>query len=351
MPIIVSRKGKNAKKIEKRSFQKEQELQKYIYDNPDSIPIYEIKEDVRFLVIDREFPTSVGNIDVLEIDNEGDIYIIETKLYKNPDKRLVLAQVLDYGASLWKYYENPDEFIRILDGRIKTRSGKNLQEEIDNSFGNSAEILENVKVNLADGLFKYVILMDGIPGHLKDLILFINQNSQFSVYAVDLEYYSFEDYEILIPHVHGVESKKHVVSVSERKKWDEASFFAEIKRIPEAKDAIVKLFDFSKDRADHIYWGTGKSTGSFNPKFKAISAKSVFSVYSDGRLSINFGWLNDNEKAIRWRQELYAEIIKIDSITKFIPKSLEKFPVVPAKIWVPVVDELVKALSRVLSAA
>jgi hypothetical protein len=51
---------------------------------------------------DRAFPTNSGPIDALGINKDGEIYIIETKLYKNPDKRLVVAQVLDYGASLWQ---------------------------------------------------------------------------------------------------------------------------------------------------------------------------------------------------------------------------------------------------------
>ena len=37
MPIIISKNGKNAKKIEKTMIEKEDYLQKYIYDNPGSI--------------------------------------------------------------------------------------------------------------------------------------------------------------------------------------------------------------------------------------------------------------------------------------------------------------------------
>ena len=48
MPIIISKKGKDAKRIEKTSFKQEEELQKYVYENPDSIPLEEIKEDFRF---------------------------------------------------------------------------------------------------------------------------------------------------------------------------------------------------------------------------------------------------------------------------------------------------------------
>ena len=52
--------------------------------------------------------------------------------------------------------------------------------------------------------------MDTIEERLKDLIVYINQNSQFDIYAVQLEYYKFEKYEIMIPKLFGVEVKKNV---------------------------------------------------------------------------------------------------------------------------------------------
>ena len=102
MAIIVTKQGKNAIKIDPSRFEQEDDLQTYIAQNPDSLPLYEIKEDIRLLILGREFPTNSGPIDAIGIDKDGEIYIVETKLYKNPDKRLVVAQVRDYGASLWR---------------------------------------------------------------------------------------------------------------------------------------------------------------------------------------------------------------------------------------------------------
>jgi len=39
MPIIISKNGKNAKRVKKTSFKKEEDLLRYISDNPDCIPI------------------------------------------------------------------------------------------------------------------------------------------------------------------------------------------------------------------------------------------------------------------------------------------------------------------------
>jgi len=350
MPIIISRKGKNAIRLEKSSFKQESELQKYIYNNPEGIPLEEIKENVQFLVFDREFPVSAGSVDVLGIDSEGDIYIIETKLYKNPDKRFVLAQVLDYGGSLWSFYEDPDGFIQKLDQRLKEKTGIGLAEKLESVFGNSQEIVNNVKQNLLNGAFKFIILMDMVPSALKNLILFINQNSQFSIYSVELEYYTHEGYEILIPHVFGAESKKKVVSVPGRKTWDYDSFFRHAKEILDAEeyDVVRKLYDFSREKADEITWGTGASTGSFNPKFHSISVRSVYSVRSDGRLYINLGWLNDNEYALQWREKLRKELTTIRPIADYIPETGDKYPGIPPEAWTPAVDEFMTVMTKLL---
>jgi len=181
MAIIVSKNGKNAKKIEKSAFEQEDYLQKYIYNNPESIPLYDIKEDIRLLILAREFSTSSGSIDALGVDKDGEIYLVETKLYKNPDKRLVVAQVLDYGASLWHSYTNFDEFVRVLDNEIHNKFDTSLNQRLQGFFNISDEeiavLLDNIKNNLNEGNFRFVVLMDKLHTQLKDLIVFINENS------------------------------------------------------------------------------------------------------------------------------------------------------------------------------
>jgi len=317
MVIIVSKNGKILKKINRTTFKEEAELQKYIYENPDCIPLEEIKENVQFTVLVREFPLDVGSIDVLGIDSDGDLYIIETKLYKNPDKRQVLAQVIDYGACLWESFSNnPDSLIQKLDQMLREKTGDGIIEKLESIFSNPNEIIEGIKQSVSNSTFHFIILMDNIHRSLKELILFMNKNSRFNVYAVELEYYKFDDYDIIIPHIFGAESKLPE-QPPKRKKWDKDSFFYDIKKrmddgtlIPEAYDAIQKMYDFSVKYADEISWGTGPITGSFSPKFYTISRRSIYTIRSDGIMSLNFGWLDDNETAIKLREALHKRRIR-----------------------------------------
>ena len=214
MSIIVSHNNKNAKRLDKTEFGLEQDIQQYIYDNPDAIPIYEIDNDIRLFVAAREFQTASGPIDDLAFDQNGNIYVIETKLFRNPDKRAVVAQALDYGASLWRHSANFDAFIEQLNRHTIKQFNKNFREAFSDFFGieDTTEAFANISDNLNSGNIKFVILMDRLHNQLKDLIIYINQNSHFDIYAVEVEYYKHEDFEIMIPKLYGAEVRKDVVS-------------------------------------------------------------------------------------------------------------------------------------------
>src|ERR1039458_8232356 len=135
MPIIVSKKGvAPAVLVEKSCFGKEQNLQEYIHQHPEAIPIYDIQKDKRLFVAAREFATASGPIDALAVDNDGEIYVIETKLYANADKRLVVAQALDYGASLWRHFSDFAEFVSLLDTHAHSRWSMGFQQKAQEYF-------------------------------------------------------------------------------------------------------------------------------------------------------------------------------------------------------------------------
>jgi hypothetical protein len=103
----------------------------------------------------------VAPIDILSIDHDGEIYIIETKLYRNVDKRHVLAQVLDYGAALWGLVNDPDVWLQELDARRISRKQSSLLELLEKEFGDSPATLEGMKANLVNGTFHFLILTVG----------------------------------------------------------------------------------------------------------------------------------------------------------------------------------------------
>lgn len=299
MAIIISKNGKNAKKISKSEIEKEDYLQGYIYDNPESIPLYEIKEDIHLLILAREFQTKSGPIDAIGIDGDGEIYLVETKLYKNPDKRLVVAQVLDYGASLWRSFGSFDDFAKIMNEEANKTFGVSFNQKIKEFFGLEEEeisaLIDNLKKNLREGNFKFVVLMDHLHSQLKDLIVFINENSEFDIFAVELEFYKHEEYEIIIPKLFGAEVKKDVGVSSARagRQWDESGFFNEAEKILDKKDleTLKDLYDFAKTKG-MVVWGQGASP-TFRMRLKSSELqRNVFTTFSNGRTWIGIGWIS-----------------------------------------------------------
>lgn len=350
MSIIISKNGKNAVRVEKSSFDKENLLQQYIYENPESIPLYDIKEDIRLLILAREFQTNSGPIDALGVDRDGEIYIVETKLFRNPDKRTVIAQALDYGAALWKHSGDFARFVAALDTAVSETFDITLAVKLRDFFGFSEEeaavLLENVRRNLSEGAFRFVVLMDHLDDRLKDLVIYVNQNSQFDVYAVEFEYYKHETQEIIIPKIFGVEVKKEVAvssSTNQRKKWTDAMLLedAEKKYSKEEFLAFKKIYDFSKQHADEVRLGTG-TYGSFNPIFRKVCDKSLYTLTTDGRLCFNFHWIYDKT----FLEKYGNAMLRLGfSIPKNYP---ELHPSVRADEWVPRTEKFLSVLSGML---
>jgi len=298
MTIIISRSGRNARVIERSVIEKEEYLQEYIHENPGSIPIYEIKENRKLLVVAREYETVSGPIDALAIDADGDIYIVETKLYRNTDKRRVVAQALDYGASLWRHSRNFEILMERFDNEIEKRFHTSFQEKVTEFFDldedGVSDLIDGIRNNLNTGTLRFVIMMDTMDERLKDLILYINQNSNFDIYGVELDHYEFEEYEIMIPRMFGVEVKKVVASrtSSGRRKWDEESFFLQVEeKLRERNGDLHEFYLFCKKIADSISWGTGNTKGSFTPVMRNIHPKIFpLSFYSDGSVLEKISW-------------------------------------------------------------
>lgn len=315
MPIIVSHKGKDAKRYDSQSFTDETELQEYITDNPEAVStLTDIDQaEQRIFVAAREFPTESGPIDAVGFSRTGTIYLIETKLYRNTDKRFVLAQVLDYGASLWKHGGSPDEYIQNVDRACLARHQKSLREMATEFFDldepETELFISSIESNYEKAQFRFVVLMDKVDSRLKDLIFFINTNSNFDVYGVELEYYKVDDNEILIPRIWGEEVRKEVGptgSGSERKKWNKESFFEELQvSVPEVYDKVHKLYSFAENAGLGIDFGTGAQKGTFTPKVTGQNGEklSLFLVTTTGQLEILSGyWQKYNESLAKYKE-------------------------------------------------
>jgi len=213
MAIIIRTKGNPSVKVEKSMYSLEKKIQEYIENNPEIIPIYDIDPSLKLMILKREFITKSGPIDVLAVDNTGSLYIIETKLFKNPDKRLVIAQVLDYGAMLSDSYRDFSDFL----SNITFDLLKGLKTTFQLTESDAQNVFDVIKSNLFDENFKFMILMDQLEERLKKLILYLNRKSDFDIFAVEIENYQWKGNEIVIPRLFGVNIRKDFSAQTARK--------------------------------------------------------------------------------------------------------------------------------------
>lgn len=316
MAIVVSKNGKNAIRLDQSAFDDEDRLQQYIYDNPDVIPLSESEEGIRLLILAREFPTNSGLIDTIGIDSEGQLYVIETKLYRNPDKRKVIAQVLDYGAALWKHSGESDQFESALNRCALNAFGMSAAEKVAEFFKTSpdeaARLLSLAYSNLNDGVFKFVVLMDEVDERLKDLILYVNQNSQFTIYAVELEYYKHDALEIVIPRVFGAEIKKDLRIKNAGTVWNWDLFKQRLAQIGEKEVAAARqIIDWAEANGIEVIWMTNK-IGSFVIGFEVKGKKGFypFSVTGDAVITWNAPHQGDFSPQPFDKKEKRVEILK-----------------------------------------
>jgi hypothetical protein len=353
--IIVTKDGEEgARRLDISSMPQESFLQDYVIAHPEIMPLQDIRSDLRVLLVAKEFPTPSGPIDALGLDDQGNVYIVETKLFRNPDKRRVLAQVLDYGASLWRLHEDPRTFRDLLEDESRKIHTEPLPSLLAQHFEMDEEAAEDLlrisESVVQNGSFRFVVLMDQLEDRLKDLISFINENSRFDVFGVEADFYRFEDYQIFIPRLYGAEARKAVPTPTEdRRSWNEKRYFEHARQqLPtQAVESLRRLYDFAVGHADRVTWGKGLTTGSFNLKYKRIHpTKSLLSVFSNGRLELNFAWLHEPGQPLPEEVQRFSE--RLDLLEGFsLPAGYEtSFVQMKADVWVPQVEKLIEAISR-----
>jgi hypothetical protein len=94
-----------------------------------------------------------------------------------------------------------------------------------------------------------------------------------------------------------------VSTAASRRRWTYDAFFADARQQlrPEEVRALETVYEWCATTGWDVSWGTGRERGSFILKHPSLCQRSVATVNSDGMLSLNFSWLNEDarEEAIR----------------------------------------------------
>ena len=336
MSIIHISKG-SFKSISKQSYRNkeiggfgEKSLQDLIIDFPELIPSDYIspEEPPIFIVVRSEAGVTAGSMDILLLDQYAVPTVVETKLIDNREiRRSVLAQGIEYLSHLQTEWSD-DRFLEEAK-EYWAKKEKAFEQLVQEKWGKEFDsiYLSQLQSNIDTANMRLIIATDSIPSELRRMIEFLNNTSKFEILGLEITLYSDEkdpENKYLIPTLLGASERTRDKKKILRSQWSEVRFFEAVEESlsPEVKEKIKNLYKFAKDLTDiKPDWGTGKETGSFTAKLDISSHLfSVFSVYTDGNISINIGWnhkhLAEVNKDISEKFRLEVNRIAKKSITK-----------------------------------
>ena len=281
--------------IVSKTIEREEDLQEFVKQFPEIIPIDEIDDEFKpLLVIGSEFTIKeVGSIDLLGIDSAGLITIIEFKLEKNFDIRKVVAQTLEYAANMWELpYDVLDQSVRnylnsnrcaVEELRNKSLSQavewhfiKNKSEE-DKEFS-TEDFIKTVTHNLQAGEFRLIIFCDKVDDRTKRTVEYLNELSRFDIYCASADFFETEGAHFIKPYLI---TKDRERSTSGKQHAGKLSFEEYIESIPmEFADHAKEIAAF-RDRMTLLRGFLSMGTKGFAAYFVTPESKiKLFESYS-----------------------------------------------------------------------
>lgn len=180
----------------------EKTIQEVIEKCPDILPFSDIDISFgSFTHLCREYKTQNGLIDHVLLGEHGEICLIETKLWRNPEaRRKVIGQIIDYGSALrGMTYTDFEESVK-----RHSRTSKSLFEIHKSAFGETLPeevLVDSVSRTLSEGSFLLVIVGDGIRSEIIEMKNYLdNFPGNLSTLAlVELRAYKHEGKTLFLP--------------------------------------------------------------------------------------------------------------------------------------------------------
>lgn len=237
------------------AYTNEEALETLIAQSPHLLPGLAEAE----MVVVRQLTLSVGYVDMVGVDTNGEITIVECKLKKNPEiRREVVGQVLAYASALWRLsYEDFDQaFTAKAGASLSQRLGDLVKDDWDEEVFRAT-----VADNLTHGRFRLIIVVDQITDELKNIVLFLNQHTgaDLQIFALELGYIADDAVEILVPAVYGIESAQSKPKPAGQS-LEAGAVLAALERLctPAGIQAARHLYEFAKQRGASFRPSTGK---------------------------------------------------------------------------------------------
>lgn len=337
---LIRRKGGDWTVPQSDSWTNESSLQELLSEHPGLMPgVDEAAATVRELSI-----RSVGRVDVVAVEANGEITVCEVKLARNPEvRRHVVGQLFAYASALasWTF---PD-----LDDRWRSQTGVGLLDAVLGSESDPAEreeLAANIGRTLSSGSFRLVLAVDELTEELRRTIGYLAGIMRQDVDLVGLEiaYADHEDVEVIVPRSYGAELNRTVapaastttrVDIHRSVAESRAGVVADASSCDPGFGVVVgEVLDILEPRVDHLYYGSDASQSPVISFTEPVAIQPLKIVVGESfGLRLCLGWTR--ELPIEVRRRLRDQLAATDwagphlARTTTSDEGLRKRPLLP----------------------
>lgn len=290
------------------------------------------------LVLAEEFcdwQDSSRRIDLLGLDRDARLVVIELK--RTDDGGHMELQAIRYAAmvSTMTFEKAVEVYARHLAKRGKPADARagilaflGWEEPDDNAFAQDVRII--------------LVSVDFHP-EISTTVLWLNQRG-LDLRCVRLRPYKLEgriliDVQPIIPlpeaeqyqvRIRRKEDAARITRETDRPKWDEATYMAALEksRGAEIRQVAKAVHDWFATRSTYIWWGEGRTMGSFVPVCAIGDLKyQWFAAWTSGMVEIYFQWLAYKHPFVdeAHRRELLDRLVAIPGV-EIAPEAISRRP-------------------------
>lgn len=309
-PLLINT-DNSVSPLTKDDFKEEKDIQTLIVKYPECLPITDIDEAYNPLMpICEELSTPAGYVDIFMVNPNGELAILEAKLWRNPEaRRKVVAQTLDYAKAMasWTYDD--------VEREVKKRTNAPLYQQVANRYPDivlpESDFIDSVNRNLSRGNFLLLIVGDGIREGASGIADFLSTAGylNFTFAMIELTIYTDGSQKLLIPKtlVKTVELSKVNVVIPEGMKLIQDENFEEHNETaldPEYEEKKEWYTQFWKELVEELEFddpgqvkpNPGKAQNLY--VYPSSHKKAWISAYfapSSNRVGVYFRTANDQE--------------------------------------------------------
>lgn len=351
--------GKKLDEIPTQDWEKrEPELQDFLLSNYQIIFDEFLEGQDKVIPLGKELRLREGLADFVFLDDVGRLFIVETKLSDNSDRRKIFAQLIDYGQSIYNQFKNKtsvDDFLNICQHSLENAFGKsvNLENTIKSEFGIDNTELEILKKEIQNNIdsnnnIYFIVVMDKIDYSILRTLNYLHSKN-IHVYAVEIKKLAIKNSKnLIIPRFYGLES---LPPIDERS----SSWYG---KYTEGWEQFNNLILVNKELDSNIKKSVLKLTAELDKGNDA----DPYLAHSDKSLSLYFTNANDwNNIVMKIKQDgnirIFTEAFRVhpELSKKFKSKLFEIEPYVknkvdeghrnisvPGNVWFSKVDDYVE---------